>query len=496
MTKFSSGTDWTFSDIERAHDHIEQIARDLFGLEVYRPQIEIIHSEQMLDAYCSSGMPISYPHWSYGKAFVREHTNYRQGRMGLAYEIVINSNPCIAYLMEDNTMAMQCLVIAHACYGHNAFFRNNEQFKQWTDADTVIEYLAYAREFVLECEEKYGVEAVERILDAAHALSMNSIDRYKRPADKTKAAVEQAKRERRDYEHAQFNDLWRTIPPSEGVGVGGSDGYSTAIDPEENLLFFIETYSELLDPWQRELLNIVRRMSQYFYPQMQTKIMNEGFATFVHYHIVNEMHNRGLVDDGFMLEFLASHTAVVRQPSYARINPYALGFSMFQDIKRICEQPTAEDREWFPTMAGSGDWVSAVKFAAYNFKDESFIQQYLSPKVIRDMKLFSINDDSKNPSYVKVTHIHDDVGYRNVRDILAHQTNVNNAIPCIEVVDYRKRTDRAVSLRHISYDGRTLHTSSALQTLDKFKQLWGYDATLCTVAHDDGRLLKRYQTVD
>ena len=106
-----------------------------FGLDTYPNQIEIITSEQMLDAYASSGLPIGYPHWSYGKEFIRNEQAYRRGMQGLAYEIVINSNPCIAYLMEENTMATQALVIAHACYGHNSFFKGNHLFRQWTAAD-------------------------------------------------------------------------------------------------------------------------------------------------------------------------------------------------------------------------------------------------------------------------------------------------------------------------------------------------------------------------
>ena len=100
----------------------------------------------MMDAYASVGMPVDYRHWSFGKQFIRTEQSYRRGQMGLAYEIVINSNPCIAYLMEENTMTMQALVIAHAAYGHNSFFKGNYLFRQWTDADAIIDYLVYAQE--------------------------------------------------------------------------------------------------------------------------------------------------------------------------------------------------------------------------------------------------------------------------------------------------------------------------------------------------------------
>lgn len=497
MTQFKSGSDWTFAEINEAYEVIEKISNELFQLDIYRPQIEIINSEQMIDAHASSGLPVYYPHWSFGKIFVSEHDAYIKGRMGLAYEIVINSNPCIAYLMEDNTMMMQCLVIAHACFGHNAFFKGNIQFKQWTDAESVIDYLVYAKNFILECEEKYGVQAVELIVDAAHAISSNSIDRYKRPPERTRAAQKQVEQNRLDHEHSTFNDMWRTIPQS-SLGNNPLNAPESKMDPsvepEENLLYFIEQNSPILEPWQREILTIVRRMSQYFYPQMQTKVMNEGFATFVHYHIMQEMYNRGLVDDGFMMEFLASHTGVVRQREFSRINPYALGFNIFQDIRRMCENPTDEDREWFPDIAGNPNWVEVVKFAAFNFKDESFIQQYLSPKVIRDMGLMHIENQSSQP-YVRVKHVQDNEGYKAIRERLAEQCNVNNIIPSIEVTGYHKWTDRRLELRHTSLKGERLDQMWALQTMDKIKSLWGYDVDLYTFDYtQNGVLVEQLST--
>lgn len=114
----SHGADWDFDLLERYDAAIAQVAGE-YGLDTYPNQIEIITSEQMLDAYASNGLPVGYPHWSYGKEFIRNERAYKRGMQGLAYEIVINSDPCIAYLMEENTMATQALVIAHASYGHN-----------------------------------------------------------------------------------------------------------------------------------------------------------------------------------------------------------------------------------------------------------------------------------------------------------------------------------------------------------------------------------------
>ena len=175
------GSEWTFETLQRTYDAIEEVALNDLGLDVYPNQVEIISSEQMLDAYSSIGMPLMYSHWSFGKHFAREERMYRKGYAGLAYEIVINSNPCISYNMEENTMALQALVMAHAAFGHNHFFKNNYLFRQWTDAEGILEYLQFAKSYIAECEEREGLNAVEEILDAAHAIMDHGVFRYRRP---------------------------------------------------------------------------------------------------------------------------------------------------------------------------------------------------------------------------------------------------------------------------------------------------------------------------
>jgi spore cortex formation protein SpoVR/YcgB (stage V sporulation) len=140
------GPEWDFDKLRRVYEAVEQIAVNELGLDFYPNQIEVITSEQMLDAYASVGLPLMYRHWSFGKRFAREEALYRHGLQGLAYEIVINSSPCISYIMEENSMAMQTLVMAHAAFGHNHFFKNNYLFRQWTDATGILDYLTFARE--------------------------------------------------------------------------------------------------------------------------------------------------------------------------------------------------------------------------------------------------------------------------------------------------------------------------------------------------------------
>ncbi|MCC6193475.1 MAG: SpoVR family protein, partial [Burkholderiales bacterium] len=399
--------------------------------------------------------------------------------------IVINSDPCIAYLMEENTITTQALVIAHACYGHNSFFKGNALFRQWTQADAIVDYLVFARKYVLECEERHGHAAVEEIIDAAHALMAHGVDRYRRPAPLSMKAETARLKEREEHKERQFNDLWRTIPTA-AAAPAAKEAKKFPPEPQENILYFVEKYSPRLAPWERELVRIVRKLAQYFYPQAQTKVMNEGWATFWHYTILNRMHERGQVDDGFMLEFLKSHTNVVYQPPfdskhYGGINPYALGFEMFSDLRRICESPTDEDRHWFPELAGS-DWRKSLDFAMRNFKDESFIAQYLSPRLIRELRLFAIADH-RAESTLKVDSIHDDAGYRRVRKLLAQQHAHEERVPDVQIVEYDRDGDRALTLRHTQRRGREL-TDAASEVVTHLRRLWGFTVRLETWEND------------
>ena len=210
----AEGNDWTFDLIEKYDQVIGELADD-YGLDTYPNQIEIIRSDQMMDAYSSIGMPIGYHHWSYGKHFVEVEQNYQKGYMGLAYEIVINSDPCIAYLMEENSLTMQALVIAHACYGHNSFFKGNYLFRSWTDASAIIDYLVFAKRYISECEARHGLQAVEETLDSCHALMNYGVDRYKRPYPISAEEEKRQQAERAEYVQRNLNDLWRTLPTTE-----------------------------------------------------------------------------------------------------------------------------------------------------------------------------------------------------------------------------------------------------------------------------------------
>ena len=486
--------EWTYDDLRRTYDAIEAIAVGEMGLSVYANQIEIISAEQMLDATSSVGMPIFYHHWSFGKRFLTDEKLYRKGYTGLAYEIVINSDPCISYIMEENSMTMQTLVMAHAAFGHNHFFKNNYLFKEQTDAKGILDYLTFAKAYVARCEERHGLAAVERVLDAAHALMGQGVNRYGRRA-RPSLREEQARAELRvAHEQETYSDIWRTLPASSKAAApqsGPSDGPSRDVLqlPEENLLYFLEKFAPRLRDWERELLRIVRFVSQYFLPQRQTKVMNEGCATYVHYKIMNRLYDQGKISDGAMLEFLASHSSVVFQPGfddqrYSGINPYVLGFEMMCDIERVVTDPTDEDRAWLPEIAGSGDVMGALRTAWAHFRDDSFIAQYLSPHLMRKMRLFQLADVGADPHY-KIAAIHDERGYRNVRRALSRQYDPGMQDPNIQVTAADLAGDRRLMLTHHMNNGVPLAEADAKATLSHVANLWGFAVELRGVGAAD-----------
>lgn len=475
MKPLFTGSEWDMDMLHTVWATIDDIGKNTFGLDYYEPQIEVISAEQMLDAYSSVAMPIMYPHWSFGKTFIQNEHQYKKGMQGLAYEVVINTNPCIAYLMENNTACLQALVLAHASCGHSSFFKNNYLFKGWTEADTIIDYLRFAKQYIKRCEEKYGEQRVEHLLDACHALQDHGVDKYRKPGRLSKELEKQRAKQWEQYAERTFNDMWRTVPRNPDVKPEISKDKS--LFPEENILYFIEKNSPILETWEREVVRIVRKISQYFYPQRQTQLMNEGWATFCHHMIMTELHDQDYLTDGAYLEFLASHTAVVAQPVwdskyYSGINVYALGFAMFTDIRRMCENPDDEDRKCCPEICDT-NWLETIKDIVANYRDESFVLQFLSPKVARRFKLFSLHVKERS-GYHEVNGTHDEESFLHIRKALAEQYDLSRRIPQIEVVDVEWKGDRWLYLEHRTKDNRRMEYYSMRQTVQYIRKLWGF----------------------
>jgi spore cortex formation protein SpoVR/YcgB (stage V sporulation) len=237
------------------------------------------------------------------------------------------------------------------------------------------------------------------------------------------------------------------------------------------------------------MLRIVRQVAQYFYPQGQTKVMNEGTATYVHYRVMQRLHEKELISDGNYLEFLQSHTNVVAQPSYddprfSGFNPYALGFSMMRDIERIVTDPDEEDRAWFPDIAGTGDAMAVLRDIWANYRDDSFIGQFLSPRLMREMRLFQLRDDAAVKEGILVEAIHNERGYRRIRRELARQYDVGAREPNIEVVDVDLAGDRKLILHHNVSAGALLEAGDAERVLQHLADLWTYEVVMREVDAD------------
>ena len=434
---------------------------------------------------CRSG----YPHWSYGKEFIRNEQAYRRGMQGLAYEIVINSDPCIAYLMEENTVTTQALVIAHACYGHNSFFKGNALFRQWTAADAIIDYLVFARRYVMECEERHGSPAVEEILDACHALMAHGVDRYRRPAPLTLKEETARLKEREAHKERQFNDLWRTLPANAPSASDKPQKTFPARAAGEHPVLRREVLAEARDMGARARAHRAQALAVLL-PAGADQGHERGLG---HVLALHDPQSPARAAARSTTASCSSSSRATRTSSTSRRSTRSTTAASIRTrwasrcsrTSAACaRQPTDEDRAWFPEIAGS-DWQRTLDFAMRNFKDESFIAQYLSPRLIRELRLFAIADH-RTESTLKVDSIHDDAGYRRVRKLLAQQHAHEERVPDVQIVRYDRDGDRSLTLRHTQRRGRQLN-EAASEVVVHLRRLWGFPVRLETW-EDDAQL--------
>lgn len=434
--------EYNVSTLEKWNEIIEEKAREV-GLKFYPQEFEIIGFNEMLGYEAYVGMPSKYPHWSYGKAYDKNKTLYSLNMTGLPYEMVINSDPCLAYLMRENTLLLQILTMAHV-YGHNDFFANNRMFVEGTNAKGALEMFKLDAEIVRGYinDPSIGYERVEKILDAAHAI------RYQIPrvvGVKELSSEEVKESIIADYYSKKEN---RGIL-DENDEIPFPDISKIPVEPCDDVLGFIIKYSSL-EEWEKNILRIVKRETQYFMPQIETKIMNEGWASFWHYNILKELD----LDDGLHFEFLKRHNDVVA-PIVGGLNPYYIGFKVFQDIeKRFGREKIFEVRK--------------------TERDSSFLRRYLTRELCEELNLFQYA--KKSFEYV-VEEVPDEMGWRQIRDYLADTCGVAS-IPYIRVTNLNRR-DLTLTLEHF-FDGRELEMSYAKETLKYVQDLWGRKVTLVT----------------
>lgn len=438
--------EYNVDDLKLWNDRIEEKVQE-YGLDYYPQEFEIIGFNDMIGYEAYVGMPSRYPHWSFGKAYEKTKMLYSLNLTGLPYEMVINSDPCLAYLMKDNTLLLQILTMAHV-YGHNDFFKNNRLFKQGTKAKYTLEMFNLDSKIIREYidDPSIGYAQVERILDAAHAIKYQvgrtvGVKELSDKEIKEKALKDyEDEREKRtflDYnKEIKFPDL-NKVP----------------IEPVDDIMGFIIEYGQLKE-WEKTILKIVKREAEYFLPQIETKIMNEGWASYTHYNILKQLD----LPQELYLEFIKRHNDVIA-PAIGGMNPYYVGFKLFEDIeKRFGKEKIFEVRE--------------VE------RDSSFLRRYLTEDLCRELNLFQYNQRTFDTI---IEEISDESGWKNIRDTLSYTCGMGG-IPYVRVIDYNK-SDGTLTLENL-YDGRTLDLNYAKFTLKYIQELWGHDVKLVTQGSD------------
>ena len=400
------------------------------GLEIYEQEFLLTNHNQMISYIAYSGIPSRYTHWSFGKAYERTKTLYKFGVMGLPYEMVINSDPCLAYLMKDNSLTLQVLTMAHV-YGHNNFFKKNICFvsSPIKASNALMMFKSHSR-FVRKLIEdpSIGLDRVEAILDAAHALRF----------------------------HCSNNFLIRKKPEEEG------NLFSLSLN--ENLLSFIAKHGRNLESWEQVLLEIVEKESIYFIPQIETKIMNEGWASLVHYVVLNNIN----LPAGMHFEFLVNHSKVL-QPTFGSVNPYHVGFvvftSLYEEFSGTQFDPSSLDLSAFEKL----------KQIVESERDQSFLRRFLTSEMAEKLNLFSHSKKGKN----RVVSNLPPKDFENLKRVLVSQVGMGS-IPKIIV---RSVNETTLNLEHI-FDGRELQTDWSEQVLRHIYTLWRNPVSLVTFLGD------------
>ena len=438
------GSDWTIQDLHYWDERIrEQV--EAFNLSCFPQEFEICDQGQMLGYMAYSGMPAHYPHWSFGKQYEKLKTLHEVGATGLPYELVINANPSLAYLMRDNSLCQQILTMAHV-YAHNDFFKNNVHFRR-TEPELVVGRFKLRAERVREYVEdpSIGLERLEPFLDAAHALSWQ-IRRHSLIRKLDRSQQEERAIRRSQPQPDRYARIRTRLEPEE------ADLRRVPLEPEEDLLLFIRDHNPYLADWQKDLLTIVDDQARYFLPQIQTKIMNEGWASYWHHRILGALE----LPEGLHLEFLVHHNQVIR-PQHGGLNPYHVGFVMFN---RIAEEHGEE--ALFEVREAEGD--------------TSFLRRFLDERLMRELDLFEY---VKRRDELIVSRVSDEDNWREVKSTLLKQVGIAS-VPVIRVIDADYDRSGTLLLEH-EYDGRELELDYAKRTLAYVQRLWGRRVLLDTV---------------
>ncbi|MGD8191244.1 SpoVR family protein [Brevibacillus ginsengisoli] len=449
--------------LERAIDEITEIAKG-FGLDFYPMRYEICPAD-IIYTFGAYGMPTRFSHWSFGKSFYRMKLQYDLN-LSKIYELVINSNPCYAFLLDGNSLIQNKLIVAHVL-GHCDFFKNNVRFSN-TNRD-MVETMSASSERIRQYEITYGKEEVENLLDACLAIQEHIDPSLFRPKFRWKKGQDTTKKQ--DIAKAkstnQYDDLWRldeqeqTVEPPKSV-------QKFPPEPEKDVMLFIQEYSPILTEWQRDIMTIMREEMLYFWPQIETKIMNEGWASYWHCRIIRELD----LTEEETIDFAKLHSSVI-QPSPTSINPYHLGLKILEDIERRWDNPTKEEQERFGRKPGQGR--AKLFEVREEDRDISFIRNYLTKELVRDLDMYLFG---KQGNEWQVT----EKAWEAVRDQLAN-SRVNGGFPYLVVTDGDYLRNGELYLKH-NFEGLELDVKYIERTLPYVHQIWGKSIHLESVLDD------------
>ncbi|MEC2427298.1 stage V sporulation protein R [Bacillus safensis] len=433
--------------LQRAIDEITEIAEG-FGLDFYPMRYEICPAE-IIYTFGAYGMPTRFSHWSFGKQFHKMKLHYDLG-LSKIYELVINSNPCYAFLLDNNTLVQNKLIVAHVL-AHCDFFKNNCRFQN-TKRD-MVESMSAAAERIKEYEHIHGTKEVEAFLDAVLAIQEHidpSLVRSKLSWNMDDEESEDDKPKRQ----TPYDDLWGMDEPKMLEKKKTVKQFPPK--PEKDLLLFIEAHSRELEPWQRDVLTMLREEMLYFWPQLETKIMNEGWASYWHQRIMRELD----LDSSESIEFAKLNAGVV-QPSKTGINPYYLGLKIFEDIEERYNNPCEELKKAGVTEGSGRSKMFEVREIE---SDISFIRNYLTKDLVMREDLYLFQKQGRDYKVI-------DKEWKAVRDQLVSM-RVNGGFPYLTVIDGDYLKNNELYIKHW-YEGIELDLKYLEKVLPYLYQLWG-----------------------
>jgi stage V sporulation protein R len=440
-------------ELEQAIGEIWEIA-GRFGLDPYPVHFEMVPATIMYE-FGAYGLPGRFSHWTHGRAYQQIKTMYDYG-LSKIYELVINTNPAYAFLLENNSVLQNKVVAAHVL-AHVDFFKNNRYFEHTNR--TMLETVSINAERLRRYEFEHGTQAVETLLDAILSIQEH-IDSNPRLR---KAPPEKPKPRRGDGKpQTPFDDLLLLGEPE---APPPTESRKFPPEPEKDLLLFLADHAPDLEPWQRDVLHIVRAEQHYFLPQMQTKIMNEGWASYWHARIIRELD----LGEGGFVEFAKMHSGVL-SPSKRNVNPYYVGMKIFEDIERRWDEPTDEEREKLGRQGHEGrEKIFEVRELD---NDASFLRSYLTKELVDELDLYLYRLEGDQWVIVEKN-------WEVVRDtILTGMTNFGQPYIVVEDGDYRK--GRELYLKHC-HEGDDLDLDYADKTLKYVHQLWSRPVHLETI---------------